>query len=259
MAELPTEKELAKLPVRLIVAYAARSAQRMLPHAHELPDSEHRKSGEAEIEIAIAFSTRSIDAAKAAYYADPAKAAKAAAAAKAANAKAANAANAAKAAVAYAKAAYAKAATSYDAKSAAEIAQVASYAVHAAAYTAAYAGYAASSDFKILKTLAKTSDNLSIDLPLWPNGEPKWYTKLSEKAEEKDRKKMEEAVGEANEKGEHRYIELDLIFPAGTSDEEIKRLCTEAFKKLDEGYRAMGGDGLTIDDLKRYDEARVLA
>ena len=37
---------------------------------------------------------------------------------------------------------------------------------------------AAHEDIKSLTELAKTSDSLTIRIPLWPNGEPDWYTKL---------------------------------------------------------------------------------
>jgi hypothetical protein len=238
-------ERLAQLPRRAVVAFAARCARRVQPLTHALPQ-QGRDAIDRAIASAEAFAkddSRAADAAEAA-----ARAARADEAARAAHL-------AARAAHLAATAALAT--TDADVLAAAAEAAARAATVEAAAdaeaddndWADAWAAASSDLDRLIASNLGKP-DTLGATIdpsesgplgPLWPQGEPEWYTKAATGTVTP----REEPSGDAE-----LVVEIDV--PEGLSDDEvlavIKRLSLEA----DDLHRALGGHGLKVKRLEVY-------
>lgn len=213
---LPTKEELAELPKPLIVAYAVAAAERIFVFAEEYFRSARLNDLRRAIDIAIEFSKTGNAAGnfRDTIYSSVQSAITAV--------------NNHVGASEAAKATFLAVNTVSTSLAGDDTKTTKSAADSAGLVDADHIDSNARSYFERLKELAKTSDVLNIDIPIWPDGEPDWHKELKEKVAEKRAKE-----------GIDKEIEI-YIDPGSASKETIQ----EVMDALSNYHMAAGGLGL---------------
>lgn len=252
--KLPSRKELAKLPPRLIVAYAARAAQRVFPFAQRFYDAKELQSVVEAIALAVAAGSLE--------YTNPNLDALASSANKVQDAidstdydgrlNSDTAYYAASSAVAAADTAvHADRAENGERLADEYVGETATYVAAEYAAKAALSAYRGASnsvsiqsallaDYQFLLKLSETSDHLNVDLPLWPDGVPDWYESpelLKEHSVRETKPKSMKGLEAATEHEEGIHLYLD---PGNASAETIQGV----LDAISEYHIAAGGFGL---------------
>ena len=278
MADLPTEEDLRQLPLRSIVAYAARCARRVQP-LFQSEKLEHVETVNRAIQVADAFAAGLGSPAGgdyAAFHLALGAALEAAEGDDAALA-AADALDAALKAAERNDAAHASGAT----HAARQAALNAVHAVHAArdALHAPrdVARAAARADFQTLLALSRERRQQFPELgdpvdvsesgplgPLWPDGPPEgWPQDAPPASPPHTRRKKRQSVPKPIRSrkppepcGDAELV-VEIEVPTDVTDEELIRAVGELADRADGWHRALGGDGLKIERLEIGTEARV--
>ncbi len=265
MADLPTEDDLKQLPLRAIVAYAARSARRVQP-LYRLPgDEKDRLKHNAAIEIAVMFAERfcTTDPMNVFHCSDAFDAARAADDAGDADADADVAHSAADSAYGAADATVAASSSNggyhFDGYSAADAASDAARFARSCGGNAV--GLAVISDYEKLREMnsGKFPDmGILIDPtesgplgPFWPDGPPDWYGPAKARmdavlAESREAGLYDSSDGREEGDSDGEFV-LEIGIPDDATDEEVIKRLKQLAQHMDGSHRLMGGHGVAIE------------